>query len=229
MPDDDVKDPKATPPKAGPEIQPEVKTEPPKAEVKQPDAAAEASAAKLAEAERKAKEAIAAQQKAEQERAKLQEKVDLAERQKLEEEGKFKELAESERKRAETAQLEATTVKSKANDAVITAELRTALVLAGVNDPDVHTLVEREGISFDESGAIVGIAEAVAKFKEKKPVHFGAPRGENTSNDGRSPKPAPTDAKPSHTLAVSRANMPDPKAYDEAKRTALRSFAGGRK
>lgn len=90
----------------------------------------------------------------------------------LERQGKFKELAEAEKKNAENAKLEAAKTVQEANNRVITSEIKIALMQAGATDADIHVMIDRSDIKF-ENGSIVGVDAAIAKFKESKPHFFG--------------------------------------------------------
>lgn len=84
---------------------------------------------------------------------------------------------------------------------LIEAELKTALVAAGVLDPELVGLVAREGITIDDAGVVTGIAAAVEKFKTAKPNFFrapGAPLPAPSSSGNPAAPPANADPTPAN-------------------------------
>ena len=57
---------------------------------------------------------------------------------------------------------------------VVESELKAAAIAAGIRDLDLlgTKLLDRSGIKLDESGNVVGVEEALTKFKESKPEWF---------------------------------------------------------
>jgi isoleucyl-tRNA synthetase len=88
----------------------------------------------------------------------------------LAEQGKFKELFESEK-----AQREA--LESRVKEQQVTAAVKTALQEAGARVPDtVLKLIDKTQIKFDEEGAVIvdSVKNAVESLRKVDPVLFGA-------------------------------------------------------
>lgn len=114
---------------------------------------------------------------------------DAAEKKRLEDEGKFKELAESEQKKREQLEQQ---VKQSTIDAAVVGE---AAKLGAVDVDAVKALIDRANINVDESGGVTGIAEAVKALAESKGYLFkqgsGAPNlgaGNGSDNKGTGEK-----------------------------------------
>ncbi len=65
-------------------------------------------------------------------------------------------------------------VREEARGHVLQAELRAHATRAGILDLDALKLADLGAISFDENGDIVGIDEAIASLRDRKPYLFGA-------------------------------------------------------
>lgn len=148
------------------------------------DAIVKAAREEAAKAVRERDEAVAREKALKEEKA-------AREAKELEEQGKFKELAENEKKNAENAKTEATKIVQEANSRVVTSEIRMALIQAGATDPDIHVMINRDTIKV-ENGNVSGIAEAIEKFKSEKPHFFGETKkeekGTRTGAGGTPPK-----------------------------------------
>lgn len=145
--------------------------------MKDPDAVANLLAAKRAANDEAKKlrlkmEALDAAEKAKEEKA-------------LQEQGKFKELAEK-------AKGEAEAIKANFKAQRIALELRLEAVVAGAVDPDdVVALSDRAQITItDDFASVTGAKEAVEVLKQKKPHLFGKPADGGTPAPGaRQPSP----------------------------------------
>lgn len=125
--------------------------------------------------------------------------------------------------RVQTAQSASNVERDQIRTRLIDAELKAAAVSAGLVDPDLLPLIPKGAITFQPDGSILGIPEAVADFKSKKPTYFRAaeapPAPAPRITGSPTPAPAPNPLAPVTTVASM------PKAdYDTAKRAALRSL-----
>ena len=97
------------------------------------------------------------------------EKINLekseAEKKKLEEEGKFKELAEK-------SALEAEALKKKTNELFIDQALQVEAMKQGIVDIDGIKLADRSKCSIDEAHNVTGAEEAIKDLMERKPYLF---------------------------------------------------------
>lgn len=156
----------------------------------------------------------------------------------LEEQGKFKELADAANKEKDKATTEAAEVKSTAEKRIITSEIRLALIGAGATDPDIHVMVDRSTLKL-EGDNVAGLKEAIEKFKTDKPHFFGKTEEKkedkkdgNTGAGGTQPKgkegsgdtPDVRKMKPDEYAAYRRKYITD--AGGAAGRRALRSRRG---
>src|SRR5437667_524335 len=99
---------------------------------------------KVFEAERAEKVKIQAERdKAIADKKALEDKIAAAEAKKLEEEGKFKELAEQERTRREAAEAETANKAAELDRTRVDHEVRLALIREGVIDEEVALLLDR--------------------------------------------------------------------------------------
>lgn len=156
-----------------------------------PDPAAPPVDADIHAAEkRRADEEKAKREAAEKKYADLQAKREEEERERLQEEGKWKELAESEKRRADEAAAARDERLVAAQGRVMTAELRARLALEGVDDLDFHVLADRTKLSVNEKGDVVGLEECVADLKARKPAIFGNTRAPSTTRAGAPPPPS---------------------------------------
>ncbi len=122
---------------------------------------------------------------------KLQKEKEAAEKKTLEEQGKFKELAEKAEGKAKAAEERQARV-------LINAELRVAAIQAGIVDPkDAVALCDRSSLKIGEDGETVeGVTEAVDALKKAKPYLFGVGGDGQGGQDGKPNVPAPGDKKP---------------------------------
>lgn len=98
---------------------------------------------------------------------------------------------------------------------VIRIELRYALKEAGCTDVDAAlTLIDKSGIKFNDSGEIVGHAEAIKALKEGKAYLFGTASSTTTTSTTKAPTPAGTEPKNARDMT--------PEEY----RVARSAFAG---
>ncbi len=88
-----------------------------------------------------------------------------AEKKKLEEEGKFKELAEK-------SALEAEVLKKKTNELFIDQALQVEAMKQGIVDIDGIKLADRSKITIDEAHEVTGAEEAIKDLMARKPYLF---------------------------------------------------------
>ncbi len=97
------------------------------------------------------------------------EKINLektaAEKKKLEDEGKFKELAEK-------SEAEATALKAKTEELFIDQALQVAAMKKGIIDIDGIKLANRSMVTIDETHNVTGADEAIKDLIERKPYLF---------------------------------------------------------
>jgi hypothetical protein len=151
-------------------------------------------------------------------------KVHSDETKKLEEEGKFKELAERESQRASAAEAAAKERVAEVHQRLKDTELKARLAVEGVTDLDVYLLADRSKITI-ENGEVVGVEDVVRELKEKKPHFF---RQEGTAPSGSSfsqNNPAPSGGPNSNTKDVTTL---DAGAYKQYKSTFLAELRRGR-
>lgn len=67
----------------------------------------------------------------------------------------------------------------KANQRILTTELRSAAVQAGLTDLDLIPLLDRSKVTVDDEGVVTGITEAIDAFKKAKPEYFHEGNGGN--------------------------------------------------
>lgn len=185
--ENDPKDPPAPPGNPPPQDPP--KAQDPPAPPKEDKAGSDEPTARLLEAERKRNEAMRAE--LDQLKQKQKERADAdaeIERKRLEEQGKFKELADNERIRADEARRAADDARKEADEIIVDSEIRIALIREGANDADIASLVPREGLTVS-GGRVRGVEDVIRKFKEEKPHFFGEPRPGATSSRRTSPPP----------------------------------------
>jgi hypothetical protein len=99
----------------------------------------------------------------------------------LEDQGKFKDLAEKEKG-------EKTELMKKFSERAVLSELRTEALKAGILDTDAVILADKSGIKVDENFGISGAAEAIAALKKSKPFLFKA-ADESTTPAPGTPNP----------------------------------------
>lgn len=120
------------------------------------------SIAKLLEAKR------AANEEAKERRLELEKinvEKDEAEKKKLEEEGKFKELAEK-------AEAKATALEEKTKELFIDQALQVEAMKQGIVDVDGVRLADRSKVSIDEAHNVTGADEAIKDLMTRKPYLF---------------------------------------------------------
>jgi len=88
-----------------------------------------------------------------------------AEKKKLEEEGKFKELAEK-------SEAEATALKKKTQELFIDQALQVEAMKQGIIDIDGIKLADRSKVSIDETHNVTGAEEAIKDLMTRKPYLF---------------------------------------------------------
>ena len=107
-----------------------------------------------------------------------------AEKKKLEDEGKFKELAEK-------AEAEATALKKKTNELFIDQALQVEAIREGIVDIDGIRLANRSKITIDESHDVTGAEEAIKDLMKDKPYLFDEDKKKDLF-----PRPGGGDFKP---------------------------------
>ena len=107
-----------------------------------------------------------------------------AEKKKLEDEGKFKELAEK-------AEAEATALKEKTNELFIDQALQVEAIKEGIIDIDGTRLADRSKITIDESHDVTGAEEAIKDLMTRKPYLFDPDKKKDVF-----PRPGGGDFKP---------------------------------
>lgn len=115
-------------------------------------------------------------------------------RAKLEEESKFKEIADAEKARADKIEADSKEALRKKDVAIIRAALRSLGEKAGIIDPeDLKTIDVRE-LRVDDDGQVPGAKEAVEALAEKKPHWFktAGSGGTNGNGNGRATTTTPT-------------------------------------
>jgi len=134
-----------------------------------------------------------------------------AERKRLEEDGQYKALAEKEQKRA--AEIEATW-----RQRVIGERLRTVAQSEGLLDLELIAMVPKENITFDASGNVVGVEEAVKSYKTAKPMLFKQPQRGPAPTGDQAPTPtaAPTTpVEPTGPVNVMKMTAEEYRAHKE--------------
>ncbi len=135
------------------------------------------------------------------------EKLEQLEKDKLVEEGKFKELAEKEKARADEAQ-------KALQDRIVDNALQAEAVKQGAKDLEaVLKLVDRSKINVSEDGVITGADETVKGLLESKPYLKDA-NAQAQVNIGSGTQPG-TDA--SGAKKFTHSQIQDPKFYEENK------------
>lgn len=172
-------------------------------------------------------------QEAESTRDRLQAEKAENERKALAEQGKFKELFESEQKK--NAEL-----KARNDRIAIRGELRAAALAAGIIDDSLIELIPKDKIQVTESGDVAGIAEALEGFKAGKPHFFkgsqttAAPAGAGGAGGGNAgaqpprgpsgaPNPTPAGGDAANSGSVARL---DKAAYQQRKAERIRALKG---
>ena len=69
----------------------------------------------------------------------------------------------------------------------IDAKLEAAAVAAGITDIDLVKLINKSGLTVDESGDLQGLSEAIQAFKEAKPSFFGTEKKVSSSSNAPLP------------------------------------------
>lgn len=107
-----------------------------------------------------------------------EEEKSKAEKERMQKEGQHKELAE-------TAQKELEEYKKVTHERLVRAEVKSALVAAGINvSPErAVKLVETKGIAQDDTGEFTGIEEAIEELKKAEPALFKS--GESTTTEAK--------------------------------------------
>jgi len=100
----------------------------------------------------------------------------------LEEQGKFKDLAEKEK--GEKAELQ-----KKFSERAITSELKTEAIKAGILNSDDVALADRSSIKVDENFTVTGATDAIEALKKSRPYLFKAADSTTTPPPGA---PAPS-------------------------------------
>lgn len=81
--------------------------------------------------------------------------------------------------------------KASATQKRIDAEIKAAAVEAGLTDLDLIKLMDKEKVSIDSSGELVGVAQLVEDFKTQKPSYFTEPKKTSSSTNA---EPVKSDA-----------------------------------
>lgn len=111
----------------------------------------------------------------------LKEKEAEAEKQRLIEQGKFKEVAETEKKNAES-------FKNKYQQAVVDNQILAEASKAGVVDVEaIKALIERKDIKLNDDGTVSGVGEAVKALLASKPYLKGKPNANLEIGSGSAP------------------------------------------
>lgn len=121
---------------------------------------------------REASEARKRAKEAEKERDVLKKRFDDEEKTKLEQDGKFKELADKAREAADESNRKSKEIEERANQRIIKAELKAAAMAAGIIDLDLLSAISLDGVRMTDDGDVTGVQEAVNKYKEGKPYLF---------------------------------------------------------
>ncbi len=145
------------------------------------------------------------------------EKLEKLEEDKLKEEGKFKELADKEKARAEEA------LKQLQTEKVNNALLAEATKAGAVDLEAVKVLVDRNAIQVGEDGSITGVAEAVKGLLESKPYLKNA-NAPTTPNIGSGTAPTNTDTG---IKKFTLTQIQDPKFYQEHKEEIGQAYKTG--
>jgi hypothetical protein len=184
-----------------------------------PKALLETLEAERAERRRADERAVAAETEAK----KLREDRAEEDRRKLAEEGKFKELADQQARRASEAEAREQEGQKQLQKVLIDGEIKAQLILEGATDADVALLLDKSGIKV-EGGRAVGVREAVQAFKSAKPHFFGPAKATRTSEGGLPPAPVPSGEEPE---IKDVRGMPSDE-YKEHKRKVLADFNRGK-
>ncbi len=107
----------------------------------------------------------------------LEKKRQDDEKKALEDQGKFKDLAEKEK--GEKVEL-----AKRFSERAIVNELKTEALKAGIINSDDVALADRSAVKADENFVVTGAAEAIEALKKSKPYLF-------TAADDRTPMPPP--------------------------------------
>lgn len=91
-------------------------------------------------------------------------------------------LEKAESEKAELVK-KAESVTRAAQDRIVQAELKALVVSEGIKDIDVAKLIDLSAIKMDEKGDIIGLKEAVADFKTRKPDFFGSQKMTSSSSN----------------------------------------------
>lgn len=123
---------------------------------------------------------------------------------------------------------------TKAQSRTVDAVLRAEASAAGLEDMDLLPLIKRDGISINDDFDVVGVAEAIAAFRESKPTYFKqagnqqaqqtqvqAPRQPVTTGSPNTPKEGNTGA-PTNVKALSAAEYKAMKSNRRARLQGVR-------
>ncbi len=130
------------------------------------------------------------------------EKADEARKRKdLEEEKRYREIAEGEVKKREESEAKSADAIKKAERRYIVAELKAQAVSLGIIDPDDVKSIDISDLRVDDDGVVVGGKDAIESLKTKKPHWFKTektepekPVGQKVPVSGGGAKPGPKDA-----------------------------------
>ena len=120
---------------------------------------------------------------------------------------------------------------TRVTERAIQSELKAIAISQGLSDPDLLGLISRmpgaPEVKFDDSGELVGAAEAVAKFKEWKPDFFRGVAPAPTTAPVSTPRTTgnPTPAPSTGPVLVDIKSM-NKQQYAEWKRKELGKLRG---
>ncbi len=146
----------------------------------------------------------------EKERNDLKAKFEEQDRKAQEEKGQYKELYEKEKQKSAS---EVNTMKQR----LVKAELRARAVYEGISDPDLVELISTKDLDIDAAGDVVGLEDAIAKFKENKP-HFFKKGDEGSSSGTKAAATGSTKGEPPANPSIQPDNVRSLSKEDYANR-----------
>lgn len=143
----------------------------------------------------------------------LQKEKDEAERKQLEEQGKWQELANQNAEKA-----------TKFQTAAINAKIEAVAATNGSVDPAaVAQLLDKSGITIDDSMTVSGVEDAIAALKESKPYLFNNDKPSQRVGSGTNPGNANNQGIPKFTHSQIR----DPQFFKEHEADIMTAFRTG--
>lgn len=129
----------------------------------------------------------------------IQSAQDAADKKALEEQGKFKELADK-------AESEKTAVVEKFTRRSKFIGLKIEAIKQGIIDPDVIEIIPLSDVEIDDDFNVINAAEIITDFKSKKPHFFKADEGGGDEGD---PQKTTADSRKADFRKKSNLNMKD--------------------